>query len=148
MNYSDLIIEIKKDEGFRAKPYKCSEGFPTIGYGTKLPLNEIEKTFVKNPDNITELEADKLLSFRLEKSIKLLESEAGHIISKLSDARKKVIYNMLYQLGIKGVLNFKKMWTALEAKDFAKAADEMKESRWFNQTPKRAGRLINRMLEG
>jgi len=27
---------LKKEEGFRAKPYLCSEGFPTIGYGEKI----------------------------------------------------------------------------------------------------------------
>jgi hypothetical protein len=35
------------------------------------------------------------------------------------------------------------MWTALEAKDYARAADEMRDSRWYYQTPKRAQKLIN-----
>lgn len=64
---------LKKEEGFRAKPYLCSEGYPTIGYGEKigdkyealpniettepeaykkmLAMNEVnEKTFLNNPD--------------------------------------------------------------------------------------------------
>jgi GH24 family phage-related lysozyme (muramidase) len=60
MSFSDLISEIKKDEGFRAKPYKCSEGFLTIGYGSKLPLNNTELASVKDPNNLTEEEAETM----------------------------------------------------------------------------------------
>jgi len=27
---------LAKEEGFRAKPYYCSENYPTIGYGEKI----------------------------------------------------------------------------------------------------------------
>jgi hypothetical protein len=39
------------------------------------------------------------------------------------------------------------MFAALEKNDFKKAADEMQNSLWFSQTPKRAQRLIERMLK-
>ena len=29
----DIVEDIKKHEGFRAKVYKCTEGYDTIGYG-------------------------------------------------------------------------------------------------------------------
>ncbi|MDR1461439.1 MAG: glycoside hydrolase family protein [Campylobacteraceae bacterium] len=147
MNYSDLIREVKRDEGFRAKPYKCSEGFLTIGYGTKLPLSKSELANVKDPNNITEFEAEKLLQFRLENAIKELNVVKGDIIKTLNENRKEIIYNMVYQLGTKGLLGFKKMWIALENKDYTCTADEMKNSKWYLQTPKRAQRLINRMIE-
>lgn len=35
--FSDKAVEIiKYFEGFRAKPYYCSAGVPTIGYGTTI----------------------------------------------------------------------------------------------------------------
>jgi lysozyme len=148
MAYSDLIIEIKKDESFRAKPYKCSEGFLTIGYGTKLPLNTYEKTLVKDENSITEFEADGLLKYRLENAIRELNNNKGSTIKTLSERRKEVVYNMVYQLGVKGILGFKKMWLAIEAGNYALAADEMKDSRWYYQTPARAKCLINKMIEG
>jgi lysozyme len=144
---SDLIREIKKEEGFRAQKYKDTLGFETVGYGTKLPLNEIEKRLVKDPENLTEREADKLLQLRLESAMREL-NEAKPIVRILSSNRKVVIYNMLYQLGFNGILKFKKMWLAIENGDYGGAADEMKDSRWYLQTPARAKRLINKMLEG
>lgn len=35
-----LIEEIKQEEGFSGTVYKCTEGFDTVGYGTKLPLTK------------------------------------------------------------------------------------------------------------
>ncbi|MDR0579319.1 MAG: glycoside hydrolase family protein [Campylobacteraceae bacterium] len=148
MNYSDLIMEIKKDEGFRAKPYMCPLGFATIGYGTKLPLNKDELASVKNSQNITKEEAATLLYLRLAEMMRTLRESKGKILIQMSENRREVIFNMTYQLGVKGILNFKKMWAALEAGNFAQAADEMKDSKWYHQTPKRAQKLINRMIEG
>ena len=46
MTIEDLLII---EEGFRAKPYYCSEGYPTIGIGQKIgnknqPLSDFEGT--------------------------------------------------------------------------------------------------------
>jgi lysozyme len=115
MAYSDLIRQLKKDEEFRAKPYKDILGYETIGYGTKLPLTEHEKTLVLNENNLRESEACMLFIYRLEKAMRELNNK-GSIIKTLSERRKEVICNMLYQLGVKGILNFKKMWRHLRVR--------------------------------
>jgi lysozyme len=148
MAYSDLIREIKADEGFRAKVYLCSEGFPTIGYGTKLPLSDEEKGFLKDEFNITKEEADTLLKLRLEQSIRELNQLRGTIIETLSESRREVVYNMVYQMGSKRANEFYKMWKALELKDYKTAADEMKKSRWYKQTPDRVEKLMEKMRNG
>jgi lysozyme len=148
MAYSDLIREIKKDEGFRAKPYKNILGFWTVGYGTKLPLNHDEKELVKDETNITEFEADSLLKSRLEKAIAELNSIKGLLVNSLSESRREVIYNMCYQLGFNGILGFKKMWQTIETGNYAHASDEMKDSKWYYQTPLRAKKLIDKMIKG
>ena len=33
---SDATVLLEKEEGFRAKPYLCSEGYPTVGYGQRI----------------------------------------------------------------------------------------------------------------
>ena len=48
---------------------------------------------------------------------------------------------MAFQLGLKGVLNFSRMWEALKRHDYVAAADEMLDSRWAEQTPSRAEAL-------
>ena len=121
-----LIEMIKKHEGFRGMPYEDTRGYPTIGYGTKLP--------------ITEEEAELLLKHRLdEKILKLSEKESFYL--DLPERAQEVIANMAYQMGVGGVLRFKKMWAALKEGDYKKAANEMLDSRWAKQTPNRAKEL-------
>jgi GH24 family phage-related lysozyme (muramidase) len=103
MAYSDLIRQLKKDDGFRAKPYKDILGFWTVGYDTKLPLNHDKKELVKNETNIIEFGADLPLKLRLEKAMAKLNSAKGSVVKTLSERRKEAIYNMIYQLGVKGL---------------------------------------------
>jgi lysozyme len=145
--YALEIPQLKQDEGFRAEAYSDSLGYLTQGYGTKLPLTDYEKSKVKNLTKWTEAEAETLLEYRLRISSRAILQKKP-VIETLNSTRQRVIFNMSYQLGIMKLLLFKKFWEAIEKKDFAKAADEMKDSRWYLQTPKRAQRLINKMLEG
>jgi lysozyme len=52
---------------------------------------------------------------------------------------------MVFQLGFDGVKNFKKMLTAIHAKDYVTASKEMLDSKWNKQTPKRAKRMSDLM---
>jgi GH24 family phage-related lysozyme (muramidase) len=54
---------------------------------------------------------------------------------------EEVILEMVYQLGTQGVRNFSKMWKAMRVKDWKKASEEMKDSRWHKQTTKRCESL-------
>lgn len=129
--------EIEGDEGFSGKPYDDHLGKPTIGYGCLLP--------------ITEFEARMLLRHRLGEAITALIRHEPYrsLFVDLDAARQGVIANMTYQLGVSGVRKFARMWDALGDGDYARAADEMLDSRWARgQTPARAARLAQRMREG
>ena len=56
-----------------------------------------------------------------------------------------VVVEMVSQMGIDGVSQFKNFITALEKGDYEKAAQEMRDSRWGKQTPKIAETLANKM---
>ena len=124
-----LIDDIKQEEGFKGIVYKCTEGFDTIGYGTRLPLSEKE--------------AEMILEYRLN----ILKDNLSGSLYMLDIDKKAwdILYNMVYQMGVKGVLNFKNMIKALEAKDYKRAGDEMLDSKWAKQTPARANRLSKAM---
>lgn len=124
-----LIDDIKQEEGFKGIVYKCTEGFDTIGYGTRLPLSEKE--------------AEMILEYRLN----ILKDNLSSSLYMLDIDKKAwdILYNMVYQMGVKGVLNFKNMIKALEAKDYKRAGDEMLDSKWAKQTPARANRLSKAM---
>ena len=118
---------IKKHEGFRGMPYEDSRGFPTIGYGTKLPIDEEE--------------AELLLKHRLDKMTAELKKEITYF-DDLPNEIQAVLLDMLYNLGVNGLLRFKRMWKAVEHRDWERMALEMQNSRWYNQVGRRAEELI------
>jgi len=123
------IITLKKDEGFKGMPYVDTKGFLTVGYGTKLPL--------------TEYEATMLLEYRFEKIKRELEAELSFL--NIEQEAWDILYLMAYQLGVNGVLNFKKMIEALQKQDYVEASIQMRDSRWYNQTQNRAERMAQMM---
>jgi lysozyme len=55
---------------------------------------------------------------------------------------------MAFNLGVPRLCKFKKMWAAIEAKDFPTAAKEMLDSRWANQVKSRSTKLAHAMHHG
>jgi lysozyme len=125
----NLIEQVKEEEGFKGVVYKCSEGFDTIGYGTRLP--------------IIEAEAELIAEYRLNKAKAELTSYLYNL--DISQEAWSILFNMSYQLGVRGVLKFKKMIKALEKQDYKTASKEGLDSLWARQTPKRAKRLMERL---
>ena len=130
---SKLIEEIKQSEGFRGEQYLDHLGKPTIGYGTLLPLSKED--------------AELLLEHRLYKKIAQIQKEKP-ILLELDTNRQNAIYEMCYQLGVGGVLRFKKMWEALENNNYREAYKEALDSKWASQTPNRANKIANILRSG
>lgn len=130
-----MLFELLKfEEGYREKAYHCSEGYPTIGIGTKLgpkgsPLSNY--TMV-----VTEHAAKALLDDEVKKIRNELVKRRWYV--ELDSDRQTIIKSMAYQMGVGGVLKFKKMIAALERGDYQEAANQALDSRWAKQTPKRA----------
>ncbi len=144
----NLIKILKFEEGFREKPYLCSEGFVTIGLGTKL-----HKSKGMNPEDfpitVSEGIAEEWLNGEVDVSrYRLNTSHVGSIFQQLSYSRRPIILYMAYQMGVDGVLNFNNMWAALENKDYTKASTEALDSKWARQTPERAMRHAKVLLTG
>ena len=125
------IADLKRDEGFKPKPYQCTSGVWTIGYGfTSLTVSESNMILSMRVNHIN----CELLEFGWYRG--------------LNNARKSVIIQMAFQLGFDGLLKFKKMIRAIELNNFNTAAIEMRNSKWFGQTPNRVIRLMNKMQNG
>ena len=136
MHMTDLEREVASDEGFMPIPYRCTSGKLSIGYGTNIQ------------DGITKEEALLLMRHRLGKVVAALESRLP-FWSKLTDDRRRVLVNMGYQLGIAGLMGFKRMLAWLSRGDYEAAAREMLDSKWARQdSPGRARRLAERMRRG
>ena len=136
MHMTELEREVANDEGFMPIPYRCTSGKLSIGYGTNIQ------------DGITKDEALLLMRHRLGKVVAALESRLP-FWSKLTDERRRVLANMGYQLGIAGLMGFKRMLAGLSRGDYEAAAREMLDSKWARQdSPGRARRLAERMRRG
>ena len=136
LNMTELEREVASDEGFMPIPYRCTSGKLSIGYGTNIQ------------DGITKDEALLLLRHRLGKVSAALESRLP-FWARLTDDRRRVLANMGYQLGVGGLMGFKRMIAALERGDYEAAAREMLDSKWAKRdTPGRAKRLAERMRRG
>lgn len=66
----------------------------------------------------------------------------------LSPVRQRAILNMAFQLGVDGVLKFRRMIAALDRGDYARAAIEALDSKWAKEdTPQRAARVAKSLYE-
>lgn len=129
----------KNFEGLKQRPYKCSAGKLTIGYGRNLEDVGI---------SISEA------SMMFERDFARAEQDALHIcrdfnINKedLTEDRFYVLVDMSFNLGYGRLKTFKKMLTALSKGDYEGAAKEMLNSRWATQVGSRATALASLMFD-
>lgn len=125
---------LEQQEGFRATPYRDSRGFLTIGYGTNLDAG------------ITHDQAKALMDCQLAANEAALQAYPW--FAGLDEVRRGVIENMAYNIGVSGVLEFKDMLAAIEAKDWPEAAHQMRASKWRVQVGDRALVLADIMETG
>jgi len=128
-----LIDSVKAHEGLKLRSYKDTLGHLTIGYGTNLEHLVIDQET-----------AEEWLIEDLEDIQERLCDIAG--FSDMSMLRQDTLTEMAYQLGVGGMLSFRRMWAAIRAKDWNESALEMLDSRWArDQTPRRAQTLARRI---
>ena len=123
---------IADEEGFRNKPYKCSEGVLTFGHGLTY---------------ITESESLDILQNRVYQITNDLGDKYDWF-NNLTDNRQSIIVSMVYQLGLNGFSKFKKAILAIEKEDWSKACEEFKDSRAYSQTKNRWDRQIKAFYKG
>jgi len=126
----ELVEMIKAHEGFSEKPYKCTSGALTIGYGHNLDANGI-------PESV----ALQLLYHDIDRAIKDCLAVFGGYFYSLNTVRQNVVIDMMFNLGITRFRTFKKFIRALTVGDYEWAAREMLNSKWAKQVGKRAQEL-------
>lgn len=121
-------------EGLKLKPYRDTKGKLTIGVGRNL-----------DDRGITREEALYLLA----NDINLARQEALRIPAYLvlDEARREVLAEMVFNMGLGKVLKFEKMLAAIEAKDYAEAAREMLDSKWAREDVGERAHTLARIME-
>lgn len=132
----ELINDLKHDEGWEPSAYEDSLGYLTIGYGFLID----DRKNGEIPRHIAEEWLRYAAMIRWNNLV-----SARPFLNDLPEDVQRSLANMAYQLGVNGVLNFKRMLAALESNDRVLAATEALDSRWNTQTPNRAKRVTDLM---
>ena len=94
---AEAVRLVKKYEGFRAGPYICPAGFPTIGYGnTYYPSTGAKVKMTDSP--ITEADAVVMLVECTEKDF-LPKLEKIPYWNEMSDGQRSALISFAYNLG-------------------------------------------------
>ena len=135
----DLI----KHEGYKQEIYLCSESIPTFGIGHAIKESDIEYTWPVG----TFIEKERIDN-AFEEDFNTACTDAAALtleFANLPGAAKRVLVNMAFNLGRNRLGRFKKMLRAVNEGNFKKAADEMVDSKWYNQVGNRSIELENWM---
>jgi lysozyme len=136
VNQAALIDSLIKHEGLKLKPYKCTAGKTTIGIGRNLDDN-----------GITEAEAMLLVKNDVDTCVTELDRTRPNW-RQHNEIRQNVLVEMVFNLGMPRLNKFTKMWAALDAKAYTRAAAEMLDSNWAFQVGGRALTLADQMKAG
>ena len=133
----EVSAALKRSEGFRGDPYNDHLGFPTIGYGAKLPLSRAESEVVMLMRAGVKVE-------RLDDAL----ATRGIDYGALPVPARRTLVRMSYQLGVGGVMKFKRMVAAVKDGRWRTAYAEALDSKWGKRdTAKRARRVAKGFLD-
>lgn len=133
---TNITEQLQRDEGLRLFPYVDTTGSTTIGYGRNLTANGISigEARVLFDDDLS----------RAELSL----ASALPWTSALDAARRGVLINMCFNMGVRRLLSFVDALRSVESGDYALAAKQMLQSEWLLEVGGRATRLAKQMETG
>ena len=139
----DLKNEIKADEGCVNSVYLDHLNLKTLGVGHLV--TEWDEEYDK-PVGTTV--SDDRVNELFEKDINVTLEECRYLyddFDSLPEEVQKIIGNMMFNLGRPRLSRFHKMKKAVLDKDWQEAANQMQDSKWYEQVTNRAERLCQRM---
>ena len=143
MNKDQLREELAEDEGCKFEIYLDHLGLPTFGIGHLVTENDPENG---QPVGTPVDEERVRQRFSLDIAVTIEDCKVLYDdFDDLPEECQLVIANMMFNMGRPRLSKFKGMKAGVDARDWNKAADEMVDSRWHDQVPNRAKRLVKRM---
>lgn len=136
MDTKNLEKIIQLHEGYKQKVYKCPAGYLTVGIGRNVQTK-----------GLSIQEALYLLRNDIQECQNLLEPYVWY--STLDDIRKGVLIELCFNLGLYGLLKFKKTLVRIANEEWDEAADELCRSKWSQQVgPARRENICYRLKYG
>lgn len=132
---------LREEEGYRTKVYRDTEGFLTVGIGHKvLPQDNLSHGEV-----ITDLRVKQLFEKDVKTAMAAALAQAEQL--KIDDVHFIArLVSVNFQLGTNWNLIHKNTWKLLSRGMYAEAAEEVKDSLWYAQTPNRVNEFAKDIL--
>jgi len=145
MNKDQLRMELADDEGCKYSVYLDHLNLPTFGIGHLI--TEADPEFGEPIG--TEISEERVRkAFNLDVAVTIDECKVLYDdFDDLPEEAQLVICNMMFNMGRPRLSKFKGMKAGCDARDWNKMADEMVDSRWHDQVPNRAKRLVKRIRD-
>ncbi len=145
MNKDQLRVELADDEGCKYSIYLDHLNLPTFGIGHLI--TEADPEFGEPIG--TEVSEERVRkAFNLDVAVTIDECKVLYDdFDDLPEEAQLVICNMMFNMGRPRLSKFKGMKAGCDARDWDKMADEMVDSRWHDQVPNRAKRLVKRIRD-
>lgn len=127
MRYSEsrvidsTVLDLKRHEGFRGKPYRDTVGKLTIGYGWNIddvPMSKDAAEFILR--ELAEAAWAELVM-------------RWDFVPDLPEPWQSALLNMAFNMGAPRLSGFVRMWSAIEQRDGETAAAEALNSKWARQ---------------
>ena len=134
-----ILKQLRRDEGVMRHAYQDTEGYWTIGVGRLIDK--------RRGGGLSEEEVDFLLNNDVAEKEKALEASVS-FYKGLDEARRGVLLNMAFNLGVEGLLAFKNTLKLVGEGRYKEASEEMLKSKWAAQVGDRAVRLSKQMATG
>ncbi len=132
----------KDFEGFVPDIYVDTVGKKTLGYGFNIDDPSISSLFppdvLSGKRPIARKEADSVFDTVYQRAEKDARRFVGETFDELNQDQKDTIVDMAYNMGYSRLSGFKKFKEAVVNKDWKRAAEELKNSKWFNQVGRRS----------
>ena len=148
---NEAVQRLCLHEGIRLQPYRCSAGYLTIGIGRNLETNPPTAEEIKVIGDYKSGITKNAAFFLLRNDIKRVEAECAERIpfwEELDDERQYARVDMAFNLGISGLLKFKKMLSYLGVGNYMQAATECLASKYVRDTGERAVRIARLVEKG
>ena len=143
MDIQKLKEELTFDEGCEYKLYNDHLVYKTFGIGHLVTKNDLEYE-MEIGEEVSEDRVNECFVNDVEKVIEDCLILYDNFYD-LPEEVQLIIANMMFNLGRPRLSKFLGMKSGVNNQDWNKAADEMVDSKWYEQVPNRAKRLVERM---
>ncbi len=128
-----FVRHLIEREGYRTDVYKCTKGYLTVGIGHRVRARDN----LQLGDSITDAQIQKFFINDVSAALEAAIGQAEMLGTENDNEFVMALTSVNYQLGSEWYKEHKRTWALMQSGQFAEAAVEAADSKWYKQTPVR-----------